>query len=88
MNTETNNKPAATIRDGAISATIWKNQGEKGRFYSVRITRSWKDKDGNYHDSNDFSGTDLLIVSRLASRAYDTVCELRQSDRDANGGAQ
>lgn len=86
MNTE-NNNPAATIRDGAIKATIWKNQGKKGGFYSVRITRAWKDKEGNYHYSRDFSNTELLIVSRIAGKVYDQVSQLRQSNIAENGGA-
>jgi hypothetical protein len=31
----TNTKPAATIRDGALKATIWRNSGDKGEFHSV-----------------------------------------------------
>lgn len=83
-----NNKPAETIRDGAIKATIWKNQGEKGAFYSVRIARTWKDEHGQYHDRTDYSGTELLIVSRVALMAYTKVSAMRQADRMENGGAQ
>ncbi len=88
MSTQSHNKPAATLRDGAINATIWKNTGEKGSFYSVRITRTWKDPDGNFHDSSDYSGTDLLIVARLASKAYEHIAELRQHERASEGGAR
>lgn len=78
--TTSNTKPASTIRDGAIKATIWRNQGENGDFFSVRLTRTWKDAQGNYHDSDSFSGSELLRVAHLASKAYDEVASLRQAD--------
>lgn len=54
MTQQTNSKPVETIRDGAIKASIWKNEGEKGPFYSVKITRTYTDDAGNYHDSDSF----------------------------------
>lgn len=79
MTTNTNNKPAATIRDGAIKATIWKNKGEKGDFHSIRFTRTWKDDKGNYQDSDNFTGAELLRVAYLATKAYEHLASLRQS---------
>lgn len=80
------NTPIDTLRDGQLKATIWKNHGEKGNFYTVTITRTYKDDAGNYHDSDSFSGTQLLQVSHLAGRAYDRVNQLRAADRAALEG--
>ena len=66
MTQKTNSKPIETISNGALKASIWKNQGEKGPFYSVRITRTYTDDQGNYHDSDSFSGSELLRGVRLA----------------------
>ena len=79
-----NNKPIDTLRDGNLKATIWKNFGEKGNFYTVNLTRSYKDEAGNYHDSDSFSGSELLRIAHLATRAYDRTNELRQSDNAEN----
>ena len=79
MNTQSNT-PVTTIRDGAIKATIWANQSEKGTFYSVELSRTYKS--GNaYKDSHSFSGTEPLQVARLALKAYDAIAELRAADR-------
>ncbi len=86
MTQKTNSKPLETIRDGALKATIWKNQGEKGPFYSVRITRTYTDDQGNYHDSDSFSGSEILRVARLAGKAYDETAVLRSQENE--GGAQ
>ena len=81
--TKNQNTPVQSIADGRIKAAIWKNLGEKGNFYSVTFTRSYRDDRGNWHDTDSFSGTDLLIVGRLAVRAYDAIAELRAADRAA-----
>ncbi len=73
--------PADTLRDGSIKATIWKNESENGVFFSVAFTRTYTDKDGNFHDVDSFSGMQLLQLARLAEKAYDRVSKLRQAEK-------
>jgi hypothetical protein len=73
--------PAETLRDGSIKATIWKNEGENGAFYSVSLTRTYTDKDGNPHDVDSFSGTQLLQVAELGKKAYRTCQTHRTADK-------
>lgn len=70
--------PEATLRDGMLKAAIWRNPTEKGEMFSVNITRSWQDQNGQYHESSRFSPTECLKVAQLAQRAYDTIGELKQ----------
>ena len=83
-----NNKPTDILRDGPIKATIWKQESQNGAFYRVNLSRAYRDKDGNWKDSDSFSGTELLQVAELARRAYERTNQLRQQDRAAaeNGG--
>ena len=76
------NKPTDTLRDGNLKATIWRNESEKGAFFSVNLTRSYKDDAGNYHDSDSFSGTELLRIAHLAGKAYDRISALRQDEAE------
>jgi hypothetical protein len=69
-------KPAHEIRSGAIRAVIWKNTSDKGEWYSVNITRSYKSGDV-WNETSSFGRDDLLIVSGLANLAFDWI--LRQS---------
>jgi len=39
-------------------------------------------KRASYHDSDSFSGSELLRIARLAERAYDRIGELRQADTE------
>jgi hypothetical protein len=86
----TKNKPETTLRDGTLSATIWRNDGKNGSaFYSVQLNRRYQDQQGNWQDSDRFSGAELLRIARLATQAYETIDGLRQRDREeaANTGS-
>ncbi len=77
------NKPADSIRDGRLKATIWRNESENGTFYSTDFVRSYKDSNDDWKDvSGGFSGAELLRVSRLAEKAYERELELRVEDRE------
>ena len=76
----TTNQPRATIRDGALKATIWKNPTEKGHFYSVDFSRTYRDGEA-YKDSHSFSGSEPLQLARLAHKAYDLISEIRSAEK-------
>ena len=71
-----NNKPVDTIRDRELKATIWERLGEKGTFYIVEISRTYKDEEGNYKTSHSYSQDQLLRVARLADIAYNEIAIL------------
>lgn len=77
-----NNKPYQTIRDGALKATIWCNDSDKGPFYSVNFCRIYTNESGDFKESNSFSGTESLQISRLAEKAYDAIAEARSAKRE------
>ena len=62
-------KPAHEIRSGAIRAVIWRNKSEKGDWYSVNITRSYKTGE-TWKETTQFNRDDLLVVSKLADLAF------------------
>ncbi|RYG90583.1 hypothetical protein EU803_11285 [Loktanella sp. IMCC34160] len=57
--------PAHKFRIGAITATIWDNDG----FYTVDMSRSYKDSAGQWQTTSSFAQADLLNLSKLAQRA-------------------
>lgn len=87
MTTTSKQRPAAILRDGSLKATLWQKQSEKGVFFNVTLSRTYKDGD-EYKDSNSFSGAELLRISRLAGKAYDLADELRATANDDDTGAQ
>lgn len=74
------NKPIQTLRDGLLKATIWKNHSENGSRYTVTFSRAYKAADGQYHDSDSYSGAELLRLSYLANHAYHAINEFKAKD--------
>lgn len=72
------NKPIDTIRDGSLKATVWENEGEKGPYYNVTFAKTYKDEQGNYRDTQSFTGADTLRVAELARTAYARTNALRR----------
>jgi hypothetical protein len=77
---ETKKAPVAKIRAGYVTASIWENATEKGTRTSVTFQRSYKDKDGKYHNSDSYSGGELLELSKAALDAYDKIREARNGN--------
>ncbi|MBK6895475.1 MAG: hypothetical protein IPH06_02655 [Alphaproteobacteria bacterium] len=77
-NTLAKNKPLEVIRDGALKATIWENEGENGVLYSTMLARTYHANDGALKDSYSFSGSELLRIAELARQAYEAVKVMRR----------
>jgi len=76
MPANTSKGPFEVLRDGFLKATIWKNEGEKGPYFTATFAKIY-DKDGKPVDGQNFTGSDLLRVSELAREAYSVIKEQR-----------
>lgn len=78
------NKPINEVRDGSMRIAIFKNEakgeGDRPR-YSGKLTRSYTDADGKWHDTEYLSGTEFLRAARLMERAYDEELKHRAESR-------
>jgi hypothetical protein len=82
MNDQTTNKPIDRIKVGAVTASIWRNESEAGRWYSVVIERTYKDEaTGEYKVSKSYRHGDLPFLGKAVSYAFDRVRELKAADR-------
>ncbi len=57
--------PAHKVRLGLVTATIWSNDG----FYTVDLSRSYKNAEGDWRNTASYSQSDLLNVAKCAERA-------------------
>ena len=83
----TNNKPADTLRDGALKVTIWARFGEKGTFYTAEPSRTYTDDAGKYHNAHSLSGSEILRMAVLLHQAYTRIGELKAQDREQQQAA-
>ncbi|MEP0961864.1 MAG: hypothetical protein ABJQ70_09875 [Roseobacter sp.] len=72
------NRPVDTLRDGNLKASIWRNESANGASYSTTFARTWRDDQGKWHDSQSYSGTDMLRLGELSRTAYHRTNELRR----------
>ena len=71
------NLPEKKFRAGAISATIWLNQGQKDgnsvEYKTISIERNYTDKDGNWQSTNSLRVNDLPKASVVLQKAYEHI---------------
>jgi len=72
------NKPELVVRDGSLKATIWRNEGEKGPYFTTTLARTYSDAQGNPKDTQSFSQVDLLRLSELNREAYGMINDLKR----------
>ena len=68
---KSNNQPVHKIRHGAVSASIWCQETDKGPMFNVTFQRAYKDGD-TWKNSTSFGRHNLLVISLIASRATTT----------------
>lgn len=78
MERESNGKtlPEKKFSTGAISATIWKNNGTSRNglpveFRTVQLNRRYKDKEGNWQSTGSLRLNDLPKASLVLQKAYE-----------------
>jgi hypothetical protein len=79
---ETKNPPVAKIRVDLINASIWRNKTEKGIFYNVTFESRYRDGEGNWKSSHNYTSNDLLALAKAADLAHTKIVELRNSSEE------
>ena len=78
-------RPAHKIRCGRVWATIWENNHpETGRWFSVTVTRSYQDGQGQWKSASSFGRDDLLVVAEVCRQAFLWIND--QFGQEGNGG--
>ena len=79
MTEATKNKPECTYRIGNLKATVWKNDGKHGDYYTTEIVRTYRDSSDKWQTSSSFTHDDLLNVAKLAERAEAYIAKVSQA---------
>ena len=82
------NRPAHTIRYGAVRAAIWRNVVDNGNatrpLYCVTFSRSYKDGENHWKESASFGTDDLLVLAKVADEAHTWITRQRCTEATAN----
>jgi hypothetical protein len=77
------NRPAHTIRYGSVRAAIWRNMVDNGNasrpFYCVTFSRSYRDAENAWRESDSFGSDDLLLLAKAADEAHTWITKQRSA---------
>ena len=73
-------QPAHKLRIGALQVTIWRNHGEKGNWYSVIPSRSYRQGDDAWKETDSLNADDLLPMAKLLDLADTWIMHQKQAD--------
>ena len=69
------NKPVAKYRIGYVTATVWKNDNGGTKFYTVNLSRSYKDEGGEWKETDGLGHGDLLNAVLVLTRAEEWIAD-------------
>ncbi|HRK30433.1 MAG TPA: hypothetical protein PLD59_05090 [Tepidisphaeraceae bacterium] len=76
------NRPVHEIRHRNVRATIWKNPVQNGVMYNVTVSRSYRDDNNEWHDTNSFPFNDLMNLAKALSDAHTFIAQLEAKARE------
>lgn len=80
MTTPEKNKPAAEVKAGAVIGTIWKNESEKGAYYTVTFARLYKQEE-QWKRTETYGYFDLPNLAKAADLAHAKIKELSTTEQ-------
>jgi hypothetical protein len=81
-------KPAHKLRVGVLQVTIWRNHSEKGNWYSVIPSRSYKQGEDTWKETDSLNFDDLLPMAKLFDQAHTWIMHQQQADAKARKESQ
>lgn len=69
-------QPELEHKDGAIKAAVWCNEGANGPFRTVKLSRIYKDREGNWQRTQGFRPQDMPVVARVAAEINQQIAAL------------
>lgn len=73
--------PAIKFRDGTLQVTIWRNTSTSGQtYYSVNPTRSYRQGDDTWRETDQLNADDLLPMAELLREAYAWIKTQKRAD--------
>ncbi|QJX01161.1 hypothetical protein [Frigoriglobus tundricola] len=78
-------RPAHEIRYGRVKIAIWRNSGKEGDWYSVALSRSYRDGQGIWKQAATLGKDDLLVAALAFEQAFAWISQQTGSKFDVNG---
>lgn len=63
-------RPDLVLKDFPVECAIWKREKDGNAWYSINVSKSYKDDDGVWQSTNYLNGRDLLAAAALLQDAH------------------
>jgi len=84
--TQQNEKPVKSFRAGLLEASVWRQEvvqdGQTVIRHSVRIQKQFRNKEGDYQDTDYFFRDELPRLAMLANKAYEYIALQESQDAE------
>lgn len=74
--------PEKNYKSGSVDCAIWKNENERGTYYSFSLSKSYKTKDGEWKTTANFSLSDMGDIIAICQRVKDRAIKERTPTHD------
>lgn len=68
---------------GAIVATIWENEAEKGSYNTISLERRYKDKNDEWKSTGSMRTSDIPKANLALAKAYEFLTNVEEIDPEA-----
>ncbi|MFO0906842.1 MAG: hypothetical protein U0835_00480 [Isosphaeraceae bacterium] len=76
--------PAIKFQDGCLQVCIWRNTSTEGRkYYIATPTRSYRNGDDTWRETDSLNADDLLAMAELLREAYAWIRMQKRADAKA-----
>lgn len=73
--------PAHRFQDGTLKVVIWRNTSTNGNtYYTANPTRSYKNGDETWKESDSLNESDMLAMAELLREAYAWIRMQKRAD--------
>jgi len=82
--TEEKVQPKYKVKAGNVDGTVWENviekDGNKITVHNIKFSRSYKDKDGNWQNTDSFNKNDLPKLLLCAQKCFEELTITKQDN--------
>lgn len=80
-------RPAYEVRYGRIKAVAWQNDSDKGIWFSVQVTRTYKVGE-EFKTATTFGRDDLLVVAEAMRTVWHWIARQKTNGGQTNGDSE
>lgn len=83
-------EPAHKVKIGYVEATVWRNEGDTGVWFNITVRRSWKDDEGEWHESNSYGTRESCQLAQAVqmANAWAVQAEMDEYEKSRDSGGK